>query len=72
VTSPITEKIDRVTAYDGFEVVAVPLDEWRARWLPGLAEDGMHVGLNWSGPRASGYDISPGNVERNLSARQLM
>lgn len=58
-----------VEAYCGFEVVRIPLDEWRARWLPGLSRDGLLVGLNWSGRRATGYDVSPADVAASLSAR---
>src|SRR5262245_25167379 len=57
------EKVtESVTAYQGFRPVALPLAEWRSRWLPGLRKDGCLVGLNWSGPRATGYDISPEDV----------
>ena len=61
--------IDNVDAYEGFEPVQLTLDEWRSRWLPGLAKDGIRVGLNWSGARAVGYDLNPDDVEDNLSAR---
>ncbi len=59
-----------VPAYDGFEVVSIPLHEWRSRWLPGLERDGIRAGLNWSGPRATGFDVEPHAVERNLTARE--
>jgi uncharacterized protein DUF2750 len=58
-----------VEAYRGFDVVRIPLDEWRSRWLPGLQADGLRVGLNWSGARATGYDLEPDAVERNVIAR---
>lgn len=61
--------IESVAAYDGFEPVAIPLDDWRSKWLPGLANDGLRVGLNWSGAGATGYDLLPEDVERNLTAR---
>ena len=61
--------VGAVAAYAGFEVVPVPLEEWRARWLPGLARDGLLVGLNWSGAGATGFDVAPADVERNLAAR---
>ena len=31
--------------------------------------DRLLVGLNWSGKRATGYDLTPDNVLRNLKAR---
>ena len=61
--------IENVDAYNGFEPVQLALDAWRSRWLPGLAEDGIRVGLNWSGARAIGYDLDPRDVERSLAAR---
>jgi hypothetical protein len=60
--------VANVEAYQQFRVVPLDLDEWRARWLPGLGRDGMLVGLNWSGDRVTGYDLAPMDVEQNLSA----
>ena len=62
--------VAEVDAYQGFSVVAVPLAEWRARWLPGLRKDGLRVGLNWSGDRATGHDLEPSDVELTLSRRE--
>lgn len=62
--------VAKVPAYAGFEVVELPLGEWRARWLPGLQRDGVRVGLNWSGDRASCFDLSAEDFERNLLARE--
>jgi hypothetical protein len=61
--------IASVAAYSGFEPVAVTLEEWRSRWLPGLEQDDLLVGLNWSGANATGYDLTPAEVERNLAVR---
>src|SRR5450755_572544 len=30
--------VERIEAYQGFEVVPLPLDVWRSRWLPGLTK----------------------------------
>lgn len=54
--------IDHVAAYRDFEVVEIDLDDWLTRWLPGLDRDGYLVGLNWSGARATGYDVAPDQV----------
>ncbi|MFC5178184.1 DUF2750 domain-containing protein [Nocardioides taihuensis] len=62
--------VESVPVYDGFEVVPIPLTDWRSRWLPGLERDGVRAGLNWSGSAATGYDVPPQDVERNLSARE--
>ncbi|WP_323101818.1 DUF2750 domain-containing protein [Intrasporangium sp. YIM S08009] len=58
--------VDRVAAYAAFEIVAIPLHEWRDRWLPGLERDCLRVGLNWAGERATGYDLEPAVVMRRL------
>ena len=62
--------VANVEAYGSFEVVRIPLEEWRGRWLPGLQRDGHLVGLNWSGSRATGYDSAPTQVEACLAARE--
>jgi hypothetical protein len=61
--------IENVDAYAGFAPVPLTLDVWRNRWLPGLARDGVRVGLNWAGASAVGYDLDPQDVEQNLAAR---
>ena len=58
--------IANVPAYLGFEPFQIPLDEFLGRWLPGLERDGLKVGVNWSGNRAVGYDVEPGNVRAAL------
>jgi hypothetical protein len=68
--SRVQRIIDTVPAYQGFEPTSIPLSDWRARWLPGLAKDGLLVGLNWSGGAATGYDLSSQDVERNLAHRE--
>ena len=57
-----------VPAYGRLEVVEVPLDAFLTRWLPGLERDGPRVGLNWSGSRATGYDLDPSDVIARLQA----
>lgn len=61
--------IANVPAYASFEVEEIKLERWRDGWLPDLRRDGLLVGLNWSGRRATGYDLSPDDVLRNLEAR---
>ena len=59
-----------VPAYAAFEVVSIPLSEWRSRWLPGLERDGVRAGLTWSGSRATGFDVEADAVERNFATRE--
>ncbi|KQQ96427.1 hypothetical protein ASF72_01530 [Arthrobacter sp. Leaf141] len=62
--------ISSVSVYRDFEVEAIPLAVWRTRWIDGLDRDGILVGLNWSGVRATGYDMHPLEVRAGLDARE--
>ena len=70
--SCVARVIASVPAYSAFEPVEIPLETWRGEWLKRLADDGLLVGLNWSGRRAAGYDLTASDVERNLSARRRL
>ena len=70
VRSRVERIVQSVPAYAEMEPVEIDLDKWRTRWLPGLEHDRLLVGLNWSGERASGSDVEPADVERNLAARE--
>ena len=54
--------VDQVAAYRDFEIVEIDLDDWLTHWLPGLDRDGYLVGVNWSGARATGCDVTPAQV----------
>jgi hypothetical protein len=54
--------VGAVPAYRDFEVVAIPVGDWLDSWLPGLQRDGLLVGVNWAGARATGYDVAPTQV----------
>jgi hypothetical protein len=56
--------VGAVPAYRGFAVVEIPVTDWLDGWLPGLQRDGLLVGLNWAGARATGYDATPVQVAR--------
>jgi hypothetical protein len=57
-----------VSDYRNFDVVSLPLEQWTTKWLPGLDHDGILVGLNWSGPRATGFDLTPMTVMEALAS----
>jgi hypothetical protein len=61
--------VSQVPAYAAFEPVEINLEQWRTDWLTGLDRDGLLVGLNWSGDRATGYDVTPAEVLSALAAR---
>lgn len=54
--------IATVAAYRGFTPIEIKLDVFLERWVPGLTRDGILVGVNWTGDRATGYDIAPAQV----------
>lgn len=61
--------VSTVAAYADFVVVVeVALDQFLSLWLPGLERDGLRVGINWSGPRATGYDLAPSEIRKRLQA----
>jgi hypothetical protein len=59
---------DSVSAYAGFKPTPIDLAVFIERWLPGLEKDGLRCGLNWSGERATGYDLKPSEVLARLLA----
>lgn len=62
--------VGSVSAYAGMSPIGLSYDDWRDNWLPDLERNGILVGLNWSGKRAVGYDLSVADLLRNLSARE--
>ncbi|WP_082805343.1 DUF2750 domain-containing protein [Pseudomonas sp. BMS12] len=60
--------IQNLPAYGGFTPVAIEWSIFCERWVPGLTQDGLLVGVNWSGQAASGYEIQPLSVQRNIEA----
>ena len=60
--------IKNVAAYKGFYPVEISWQDFKSKWVPGLEKDGELVGVNWSGDRAKGYDLSPATVVSNVEA----
>jgi hypothetical protein len=60
--------IDTIPRYRAFQTERLTLAEFVENWLPGLEGDGLLAGLNWSGARAIGYDMSPGDVRARIEA----
>jgi hypothetical protein len=61
--------VGQVAAYSDFEVVEIDMDDWLDRWLPGCERDGLLVGINWAGPRATGYDMAAAEIGGWLADR---
>lgn len=62
----VANVLEHSPAYAGFEAISIPWQEFRDRWLPGLARDEILVGVNWSGVKATGYDVEPDAVGANV------
>jgi len=62
--SRVERIIQTVPAYAGFRPHELSWEEFRDRWIPGLTKDGLKIGVNWSGARATGYDVEPATVQR--------
>lgn len=58
--------IRRAAAYKGFVPVRIEWDSYCNRWLPGLLQDEIRAGVNWSGSRATGYDVDPRELKENV------
>jgi hypothetical protein len=54
--------------FTGFEPIGIDWEAFRERWLPGLERDGLLVGVNWAGVRASGFDLPPSELQMNVEA----
>ena len=55
-----SSRLDRVVAmhpkYAAYERQVMPLSEF-LDWLPELEAQGIHIGVNWSGAKLTGYDV---------------
>lgn len=58
--------IKTVPAYSKFQSHEISLEDFINRWLTGLEKDGLNVSINWSGKRATGYDLKPNEVLKRI------
>jgi uncharacterized protein DUF2750 len=58
--------IRNVPAYADFSAEQLGWTTFRDRWLPGLERDGILVGVNWTGSRATGFDVEPQVVRQAI------
>ena len=52
--------------YAHYSIHEKPFAEFYEETLPWLAEQHIHIGVNWSGERLSGYDVSVSDLRANL------
>lgn len=63
-------RIERVQAahpkYRAYTIDEIPLGEFLSKVIPLLSEEGIRIGVNWSGKNLTGYDLSPSDLLKNL------
>ncbi len=64
------EVIKNVPTFSNFQPHEISLEDFINRWLNGLEKDSLYVGVNWSGKRATGYDIKPNEVLERIRYEQ--
>jgi hypothetical protein len=60
--------IATVEAYSAMRPVEISWDDFCAKWIPGIVRDNQLVGVNWSGPRAKGFDLDPTRLQEAVEA----
>ena len=60
--SRVERIIATVPAYSAFIPFEIAWSDFERAWIPGPERDGLLIGVNWSGPRATGYDIRPSEL----------
>jgi len=64
--SRVEKIIASVPAYKGFWPERVTYNKFIHYWVETLSRSNELVGVNWSGKRATGYDLPPEFVERSI------
>ncbi len=52
--------------YSSYTIHEEPFTEFYEETLPWLEEQHIHIGVNWSGERLSGYDVAVSDLRTNL------
>jgi hypothetical protein len=52
--------------YRSYTIDEMPLTEFLEKTLPQLEAELISIGLNWSGKRLTGYDLTVADLRRNL------
>ena len=66
--SRVVKIIANVKAYSGCTVLGIKWNELERLWLDLLVQDGVLLGLNWSGPSANGYEMPASLVAQSVKA----
>jgi len=58
--------IETVPAYSGSRPHELSWEEFLDSWIADFKNDGWKIGVNWSGPGATGYDIEPEAFQKRV------
>lgn len=58
--------VQNVADYHGFYPMEISWQDFKDKWGPGMTRDGLLAGVNWSGSTASGPDIMPAELIKNV------
>jgi len=56
--------------YRKYAIDEISLTDFLKKTLVQLEEESIHVGVNWSGKRLTGYDVSVEDLRQNLAYRR--
>jgi len=66
--SRVQRIIETVPDYASFVPYEISWADFCQNWVPGLIQDGLLVGVNWSGSTALGFDMNPKQVQDSVEA----
>ncbi len=66
-TSARAERAAKIWVH-GLRVESMPLAAWLDLELPAVAQEGLLIGINWSGPRLVGWSFTTTEVLNRLTA----
>ncbi|MEM7460400.1 MAG: DUF2750 domain-containing protein [Pseudomonadota bacterium] len=68
--SRVEKIISNVPAYAGFRPEKVTYNKFIHYWVDELSRARQLVGVNWSGNRATGFDLKPERVEKYIESER--
>jgi len=64
----LKQTVKRHPKYAAYEMTEMGFEEFQ-KWLDQLSDEGVLVGVNWSGARLTGYDVSVTDLRSALAHR---
>ena len=58
----VQEIVELYERTDSMQPIRIPLASFKSEWLPGMARDGLLVGINWVGRPAKGTDLDTSEI----------